>query len=498
MANPLKKLAGQTAIYGLSTVLPRFLGYLLVILYTYVFTKPAEFGINTHIYSFISFFNIIVRYGMETAFFNFINKEEDKSKVYSTALISLITSTAVFTVIGLVLSRFIAAKLGYENNVNFIQWAIMLIAIDAITAIPFARLRAENRPLKFAFINIFNMVVNIGVNLFFFLLCKPAYENDLLNNTTSFLGNLYDPEIGIGYSFLANLLANAFSLLLLYKEFLGFKYKFDKELWLRMFSYAFPLLILGLAGMINETFDRLILKSLLPEDIGMRELGIYGACYKISILMTIFIQAFKFAAEPFFFSHAKNEDSKKLNAVVMKYFIIACSFLFLATTMNLKLIRNMVSPAYWEGMGVVPVLLIANLCLGIYFNLSVWYKLTGHTKFGAYLTIVGAIITLVINFAFIPKYSYMASAWATLISYGTMMVLSYLLSQKYYPTKYNIRSFIFFFGFALVFYFISLAWKDRFSNIFIELALNNMLLLIYCWLFIKFELPNLKRINVTG
>ncbi|MGZ3866169.1 MAG: lipopolysaccharide biosynthesis protein [Bacteroidia bacterium] len=498
MANPLKKLAGQTAIYGLSTVLPRFLGYLLVILYTYVFTNPAEFGINTHIYSLISFFNIIVRYGMETAFFNFINKAEDKNKVYSTALISLICSTFLFTVVGLCFSRFIAVKLGYDNNVNFIRWAVMLIAVDAVTAIPFARLRAENRPIKFAVINILNMVVNIGGNLFFFLLCKPAYENDLLNNTTSALGNLYNPEIGIGYAFLANLLANTFSLLLLYKEFLGFRYTFDKELWKRMFSYAFPLLILGLAGMINETFDRLILKQLLPEEIRMRELGIYGACYKISILMTIFIQAFKFAAEPFFFSHAKNEDSKKLNALVMKYFIIACSFLFLATMMNLKLIRNMVSPAYWEGMGVVPILLIANLCLGIYFNLSVWYKLTGQTRFGAYITIFGACLTLIINFAFIPKFSYMASAWATLISYGSMMVLSYFLSQKYYPTKYNVRSFVFFFGFALVFYFVSLLWKDRFSNVFIELVLNNILLLIYCWLFIKFELPNLKRINVTG
>ncbi len=498
MPNPLKKLAGQTAIYGLSTVLPRFLGYLLVILYTYVFTNPAEFGINTQIYSYISFLNIILRYGMETAFFNFINKAEDKVKVYSTALISLICSTAVFATIGLVASHFIADKLGYENNVNFIQWMVLIISVDAITAIPFARLRAENKPFKFAFINISNMVVNIGMNLFFFLLCKPAYQNDLLNNTTSTLGSLYNPQIGIGYAFLANLIANVFSLLMLYKEFLGFKYKFDKELWLRMFSYAFPLLILGLAGMINETFDRIILGVLLPKDIGMRELGIYGACYKISILMTIFIQAFKFAAEPFFFSHAKNEDSRKLNALVMKYFVIACSFLFLVTTMNLKLIRNMVSPAYWEGMGVVPILLVANLCLGVYFNLSVWYKLTGQTRFGAYITIFGAVLTITVNFIFIPKYSYHASAWATLISYASMMIISYFLSQKYYPTKYNIRSFIFFLGFALAFYFVSLLWKDKTGNMAIELALNNILLVIYCWLFIKFELPNLKLANATG
>ena len=213
--------------------------------------------------------------------------------------------------------------------------------------------------------------------------------------------------------------------------------------------------------------------------------------------MTIFIQAFKFAAEPFFFNHAKNEDSRKLNALVMKYFVIACSFLFLATTMNLKLIRNMVSPAYWEGMSIVPILLVANLCLGIYFNLSVWYKLTGQTRFGAYITLVGASLTLLINFVFIPKYSYHACAWATLISYGSMMIISYFLSQKYYKTNYNLRSFVFFLGFALAFYFISLSWTGH-VNIVIELILNNILLLVYCWLFIKFELPNLKKLNAIS
>lgn len=496
MANPLKKLASQTAVYGLSTVLPRFLNYLLVILFTYKFTNPAEFGINTEIYAYISFLNIILTYGMETAFFNFVNKTENKNTVYSTALISLVSSTAVFALIGLGISTLIAHKLGYDNNVNFIRWMILIIATDAICAIPFARLRAENKAMKFAAIKMINIAINIGVNIFFIVFCKQAYENDLHSNTTSFLGNLYKPEIGIGYAFLANLVANAATLLMLSPQFIGFKYEFDKELWLQMIAYALPLLVVGLAGMINETFDRIILKKLLPEEIGMRELGIYGAVYKISILMTIFIQAFKFAAEPFFFSHAKNEDSRKLNAMVMKYFIIFCSFLFLATMMNLPWIRYMINPNYWEGLDVVPILLIANLCLGIYYNLSVWYKLTGQTRFGAYITIFGAALTLGINFMFIPLFSYRASAWATLISYGSMMVLSYFLSQKYYPTKYNIRSFVFFFGFALFFFFISLGWKGN-INLMAELALNNILLLIYCGIFVKFELPNFKKLNAT-
>ncbi len=497
MANPLKKLAGQTAIYGLSTILPRLLNYLLVPLYTYKFTNPEDFGINTEIFAYISFLNVILTYGMETAFFNFLNKTENKNIVYSTALISLLSSSGLFILLGLASSTYAANVLGYANNVNFIQWMVLIIATDAITAIPFARLRAEQRPLKFMVVKTANILANISITIFFIHFCKNAYEMDLQNQTTSFLGGCYNPQIGIGYAFLANLVANAFSLLLLAKEFTGFKFTFDKALWVQMMKYALPLLIVGLAGMINETFDRIILKKLLPTDIGMHELGVYGACYKISILMTIFRQAFQYAAEPFFFNHAKNADSKKLNAVVMKYFVIACSFLFLATMLNISWIKYFVNENYWGGLKVVPILLIANLFFGIYFNLSVWYKLTGQTKFGAFITLFGAAITLVINFVFIPRYSYMASAWATLASYGIMMVTSYFLSQKYYGAKYNIKSFVFFLGFALTFYFTSLVWKGKIDNMAIELVLNNILLLIYCWLFIKFELPNLKRTNAT-
>ena len=498
MANPLKKLAGQTAIYGLSTILPRLLNYLLVPLYTYKLTTPEDFGINTEIYAYISFLNVILTYGMETAFFNFVNKNENKNVVYSTALISLLSTSGLFVLLGLVSSSYVANVLGYVKNVNFIQWMVLIIATDAMMAIPFARLRNEQRPLKFMFIKTSNIIANIGITVFFIHFCKNAYESDLQNQTSSFLGSCYNPEIGIGYAFLANLLANLISLLLLSKEFMGFSFTFDKALWLQMIKYALPLLVVGLAGMVNETFDRIILKKLLPADIGMHELGVYGACYKISILMTIFRQAFQFAAEPFFFNHAKSEDSKKLNALVMKYFVIACSFLFLGTMLNLSWVKYFVNENYWGGLGVVPILLIANLFLGIYFNLSVWYKLTGQTKFGAYMTLLGAAITLIINFAFIPRFSYMASAWATLASYGIMMVASYFLSQKYYGAKYNLRSFVFFFGFALLFYFVSLLWKEKTGHMAIELLLNNVLLLVYCWLFIKFELPNLKRINATS
>lgn len=494
MSNPLKKLAGQTAIYGLSTILPRLLNYALVPLFTYKFTNPADFGINTEIYAYISFLNVILTYGMETAFFNFVTKNENKNAVYSTALISLLSSSTIFILLGYFSSGLIADKLGYPGNVNFIRWMVLIIATDALMAIPMARLRAEQRPLKFAFVRLGNILVYLAITFFFIHFCKNAYEED----ATSTLGKLYDPKIGIGYAFLANLMANVFSLLLLGKQFIGFSYTFDKKLWGEMMRYALPLLIVGLAGMVNETFDRIILKKLLPEDVGMYALGVYGACYKIAILMTIFRQAFQYAAEPFFFSHAKQEDSRKLNALVMKYFVIICSFLFLATMLNMHWIKYFVSRNYWEGLDVVPILLLANLFLGVYYNLSVWYKLTGQTRFGAVMTIFGAIITLAINFIFIPKFSYMASAWATFASYGAMMVLSYFFCQKYYPTKYNIRSFVFFFGFALAFYFVSLLWKDSFSNVYAEVGINNILLLVYCWLFIKFELPNLKKVNAAG
>jgi len=498
VGNPLKKLAGQTVIYGLSTITQRFLNYLLVPVLTYIFTNPADFGVNTEIYTYISFLNVILTYGMETAFFNFVTKREDKSVVYSTALISLLSTTTLFILVGYFSSTYIAINLDYAGNVQFIQWMVFIIATDALMAIPFARLRAEQRPLKFASIKMANILANIAITLFFVYFCKNAYEADLINGTSSALGRLYDPKIGIGYAFLANLLANLLSLLLLGKQFVGFSYTFDKKLWFQMLGYALPLLIVGLAGMINETFDRYILKRLLPKDVRMYELGVYGACYKISILMTIFRQAFQYAAEPFFFSHAKQEDSRKLNALVMKYFVIICSFLFLAVMMNMHWIKYFVSENYWSGLDVVPILLLANLFLGIYYNLSVWYKLTSQTRFGAYITIFGALITLVINFAFIPRFSYMASAWATFAAYGAMMVVSYIIGQKYYPTRYNIRNFVFFFGFALAFYFASLIWKGRFSNVAVELAINNVLVLIYCWLFIKFELPNLKKANATG
>ncbi|HWY09748.1 MAG TPA: oligosaccharide flippase family protein [Bacteroidia bacterium] len=490
MSNPLKKLAGQTAIYGLGSILPRIINYLFSLALTFIFKIPADLASNTLFYACISFVNIIFTYGMETSFFYFSSKTDEKDKVYSTALISIFASTLTLSLVLCLFSQNLAELMDYPENRNYVIWCVLIVATDTLMALPFAKLRINNNAKRFAFLKVINVTVYLLVSIFYLVFSKNAYEN----GEDSFLAHCYDPQVGVGYAFLAQLVANIFSMLLLAKEYTGFAYVFDKELWKQLIKYAWPLLFLGLAGMINETFDRIILDYLLPADIAKTELGIYGACYKIAILMTIFITAFRYAAEPFFFNQAADKNSKKVYALVMKYFVIFCSFLFLGTMMNIDLVQMVIYKDYRSGIAVAPILLIANLFLGVYFNLSIWYKLTGQTRYGAIVTIIGAIITLAINFAFIGKYSYMACAWATLAAYGSMMVISYFLGQKHYPVKYNLRSMLFFFFAALGFYFISLTYNSL-SNIVIKLILNNLFVILFAWLFYKLEFSNLKNIK---
>ena len=490
MSNPLKKLVSQTAIYGLGSVLPRVITFLYSFILTYIFQQPAELSANTEFYAYISFINIIFTYGMETAFFNFSNKIEDKAKVYSTALLSIFATTAGLSFLFIVFSDSIANFIKEPEHSNYIIWCVLIVATDALMAIPFARLRLNNQAKKFGALKLLNVFVFVIVCIFYFNICKPAYFNE----PNSTFAKFYNPEVGVGYMFLAGLLANIVSLLFLAKEYIEVQYVFDKDLWKQMLRYASPLLIVGFAGMINETFDRFILKYLLPEDVAKTELGIYGACYRIAMLMTIFTTAFKYAAEPFFFNHAKYDDSKKLNALVMKYYVLFCLFLFLATMMNLSWIQFAISEKFRVGLGVVPILLLANLCVGVYWNLSIWFKLTGQTKFGAIITILGALITLVINFIGIPKFGFMACAWATLASYCFMMIVSYILGQKYYPVKYNLRSIFVFTFLALSLYVISLSFKGI-ENTILKLILNNILLALFIFIFYKLEFDNLKKLK---
>ncbi|MBX3165327.1 MAG: oligosaccharide flippase family protein [Bacteroidetes bacterium] len=496
MSNPLKKLAGQTVIYGLGTILPRFLNYMLTPILTRQFL-PAEYGINSELYAYIAFLNIIFTYGMETTFFNFNAKLDNKQSVYNTAFTSLLCSSLIFSLILFVFSNSISQMLSTPNAVyptQFITWSILIMASDALMVIPFARLRAENKALHFSLLKLLNVAVNFGLTIFFVHFCKLAYQHDENN----FMSVLYNPEIGIGYVFLANVIANFVTMIFLSKQIFAAQLKPDFALLKQMLVYTAPLIILGFAGMINETLDRIILKKLLPDKAeAQMAQGIYGACYKIAILMTIFIQAFRFAAEPFFFGKAKEKDSKKIYAIVMKYFVIFCLFLFLATVMNLDWIKYFIGRSYWEGLKVVPILLLANLCLGVMYNLSIWYKLSNQTKYGAIISVFGAVITIVINVMFVPKFSYVACAWATLAAYAGMMLLSYFLGQKYFPIKYNLRAMTIYTVISILLFFISRSYSGM-ENATLKLILNNLLILLFVWLIYKLEISTLKKFKANA
>lgn len=437
--NLLGKLAGETAVYGLSTIVGRLLNYLLVPLYTYQFTDPRDFGVVTEFYAYASFLNVVLTYGMETAYFNFSAKRDRSPAVYSTALFSLGLSSALFLAVFTLNAQAVAEVLRYPLHAEYVLWMAWVIGLDAVTAIPFARLREQQRAGRFALLKTLNILVNIGGNLLFLGLGKWAFESTAVPAWLAWAATLYDPAIGIGYVFIANLVASAVTLLLLAPEFLAARARPELALWRQMLVYALPLLLAGLAGMVNETMDRVLLKYLLPGQIAMQQLGIYGACYKISILMSLFIQAFRYAAEPFFFARYKQADARELYARVMRWFVIACSLIFLAVMANIAWVQYFVGASYRAGLGVVPILLLANLCLGVFFNLSIWYKLTEQTRFGTYLALWGAAVTLALNFWWIPRFGFMGAAWATLICYASMAFWSYLLGQKHFPVPYDLK-----------------------------------------------------------
>lgn len=488
--SPLKKLASQTAIYGLPTIVGRLLNYLLTPLFTYNFSTE-EFGVVTSAYAYVSFLLVFLTYGMETTLFKFSQSENDKQKVYTTALISVFTTSVLFIILASAFSNSISESIKFKGHPEYVIWFAIIIATDALTSIPFAKLREQGKAKRFAIVKVINIATYIGLNVFFILFCKPVYEAEE-STYKGFVETVYNPEIGVGYIFISNLIATLVTLLLLSPEIFRMRYVFDSPLWKRMMIYALPLLIAGLAGMINETLDRVLLTYLLPENEAMSQTGIYGACYKVSIIMTIFIQTFRFAAEPFFFSQSKDKDSKKTNAAIMKYFVIVCSIIFLGTMMNIDWIKYFVGEDFREGMGVVPILLLANLFLGVFINQSIWYKLTGQTGYGALLTIFGAIITITLNFYWIPRIGYMGSAWATLICYASMMVVSYFLGNKHYPVNYDLKRIFAYLGLSLTLYFISVFIKTGSGAI--NLILNNLLLIgfvLFAW---KMEKTNFRKL----
>jgi O-antigen/teichoic acid export membrane protein len=472
--NKIKNLAGQTATYGVSSIVGRIINYLLVPLYTRAFVT-AEFGVVTEMYAYVAFLIVILTYGMETAFFRF-SQVDKKKNTYSTTLISLLGTSSLFIIITTFFSHDIANLLQYPNHSEYIIWLALIVSLDALSSIPFAKLRAQNKSKRFVIIKLINIAVNIGLNLYFYV----DFHNWGLKQGA-----------GVEYVFISNLISSSITVLLLSPEIIKIKYVFDYKLWEKMIIYALPLLVAGLAGIINETMDRILLKYLLPKDIAMSQLGIYGACYKISILMTIFIQAFRYAADPFFFSNSKEKNSKKLYADVMKYFVIVVSFIFLGIMMYEDIVILFIGEPFRVGAPVIPVLLLANLFLGIYFNLSIWYKLTNKTLYGAYIAIFGATITLVLNFLLIPVIGYMGSAWATFICYASMMIVSYLIGQKYFPVKYDFKRITGYLGLSVSLFFISKLLNIETQNF--RLIVNTIFILIFIFVVIIVEEPHFLR-----
>jgi O-antigen/teichoic acid export membrane protein len=410
---------------------------------------------------------------METAFFRFSQKHDNPAQVYSTALTSLISSSLFFGLLFGVFSPQIASVINVPEHPEYVVYFTAIIALDAISAVPFAYLRQQNKALKFAIVKNINIFTNILLNLYFLLLC-PYVQKDY-----GTLLPLYNGSVNIGYIFLANLIASIVTIPLLWKEILAIRNaSFNKTLWREMLVYGLPLMVVGFAGMINETLDRIII-SYVYTDVqeGLRATGIYGANYKLSILMSLFIQAFRYAAEPFFFNHAKDNDKRHIYATVMNYFTLVCLVLFLTVTLYIDVFKHFINNRYWEGLHVVPVLLLANMFLGMYYNLSIWYKLSDNTNKGAMISTTGAVITILANIILVPLLGYTGSAWATLICYVSMAIICYVMGAKYYPIPYQVGRLLGYIGFALVLFLGSNYLPI--SDGILKYSLNALLLFLF-------------------
>ncbi|MBC8084462.1 MAG: polysaccharide biosynthesis protein [Hymenobacter sp.] len=440
-----KKLASQAAIYGVSSIVGRVLTYFLVSVYTARFA-PAEYGIVTDLYAYVAFFNVLYTYGLETAYFRFANRPgTDQARLYDQVLSLLLLSSALLSAGLLLLATPVVEALRYPGQERYIIWLAVILGIDSVVSIPFARLRLENRARKFAGVRLANTVVNVALTLFFLVLCPDVLAGKYLPGLRPLVAAVYDPRLGVGYVFLVNLLANALYLPLLWRELSDFRFRPDWAGIPALWRYGYPIMIMGLAGMVNEMLSRLLLKYWLPEGFypgqsNLAALGVFGACYKLSIFMQLVIQAFRYAAEPFFFAQSNEQNSPATFALVLKWFTLCCALIFVGVSLNLEWIGTLFlrRPEYREGLVVVPVLLLANLFLGVYYNLSVWFKLTDKTYYGTYISLGGAVLTIALNFLLIPVLGYLGSALATLACYGMMAGVCWRLGEQHFPIPYPV------------------------------------------------------------
>ena len=492
MAN-LKSLAKDTAIYGMSSILGRFLNYLLVPLYTSnISAASGGYGIITNLYAYTALLLVILTYGMETTFFRYANKtNEDPQKVYSSTLIMVGFTSLLFIVLVSIFLQPISGVMGYSDHSSYVWVMAATVSIDAFQCIPFAYLRYKKRPIKFAALKLLFIAFNIALNLLYFVALPDLYKS-----YPDIIQHIYNPETGVGYAFYINLVCTASITFFFYKELTGFKYTFDKELAKRMLSYSWPILILGIAGILNQNADFILFPYLYKGSQVHQQLGIYGAASKIAMIMAMITQAFRYAYEPFVFGKGNDKDNRETYAVAMKYFIIFTLLAFLVVMGYINILRHIIGRDYWEGLKVVPIVMAGTIMMGVYFNLSFWYKLIDKTIWGAYFSGIGCFVLILINIIFVPQYGYMACAWAGLIGYATAMTLSYFVGQKKYPINYPLKS-IGIYVLIAVFFFIAITYSNQYLPKIYALAVNTLIIFAFVAHIIYHDLP-LSSMPVIG
>jgi len=462
------------------------ISFLLVPIYTDVMA-PGKYGEVTLIFSWFAIFNVFLAYGMETAFFRFYKETDNRKKVVSTSLLSIMGSTLFLVLVGILFKE----KLSNALNIDliFMNYVLGILALDALAIIPFAWLRANEKPMRYAIVKILNVSLNLGLTLFFLILLPKMVDG----TSTGLMNSMYVPDYEIPYILIANLIASGITLLLMIRVYIRRPYVFDTVLWKRMVKYAMPVMVAGIAFTINEVFDRYLLSELLPADIAKSEMGKYSACYKLALFMTLFATAFRMGIEPFFFSHSDTKNPQRAYAQITNYFVVLGSIILLSVVVFSDILKQflVLNEAYWEAMPIVPLIVLASFFLGIYHNLSVWYKVTDKTIYGAYISMIGAVLTIIINFTFIPYFGYMASAFATVTAYGSMMFLSFYFGRMYYPIPYNFRKIIFYLVVSILFSILSFYIFDR--NLFVGIPL----LLLFLGLVYKLEFDNLKKLYLN-
>jgi O-antigen/teichoic acid export membrane protein len=482
--NQMQNLAKETAIYGVSSILGKFLNWLLVPLYTYVLTGSADYGAVANLYAWTALLLVILTYGMETGFFRFANKHiEIADKVYGNTLFSVGTTSLIFALLCVIFAQPIANVLGYADHPEYIAMLGVVVAMDAFGSIPFAYLRFSSRPIKFAALKLLMIFTNIIFNIFFLVLCPIIHEK-----VPESIAWFYNPNYGVGYVFVANVIQTVVVTLALMPEVFKAKFEFDFPLLKQILRYSLPLLILGIAGIMNQTLDKIIFPFLIEDPVlAKSELGIYSACFKISMVMMMFTQAFRYAYEPFIFAQYKDKNSKAAYADAMKFFIIFSLLIFLGMMFYLDIFKYVLHSDYWAGLRIIPIVLFSYIFQGVFFNLSLWYKLIDKTMYGAWFALAGAVITIAGNIIFVPIFSYMASAWVSFACFFVMMLLSYFYGQKHMPIQYDLKSIGSYTALALALYAISFFVKTPF--VALNLTIKTLLLAIFVIYLVKKDLP---------